>query len=1617
MKKICSILLSLSLCFTFLLSTVSAAEPERSLHINLTANGNSFSSEEEFSIDLSVNDFQGVSEVVCFGPLTITYRTEAAQFLSFEPNSKFSASDFTVQEQNGKISIIYIPESSNPVSVLPEDAIGKLYFRASDVSKSMALQIQVDSAKGFADKEYHPITASAGKVSDIIVHPKLTSEANFFLQSSTLSAECQEEFSVSFKSETSKDISYFGPVSITYDPQVLEYVGYDLSKALDKEEIVLADIEGKITLIYQDKDLGQTPISGLTELLNLKFKVKDFDGVSVATTVSIAEIATVGDSEGNEIGFDITESESITIFNVYEIYNKSDLNAVRNKLDAHYRLMNNIKFTKEDFAEGGEFYNDGQGWEPIGDNNIPFTGTFDGNGHVIDGLQMCISSDSTLFVGLFGCNEGNIKNLGVINGNIRGTATSIYNVYVGGIAGHNRGTIAQCYNGNKVEGTPSQTYAYVGGISGFNQSGTVTDCINIGEVCGFATYPTASVSVGGISGDGYQQTVKNCYNIGNIHGKANYALAYVGGVLGNLGNTPGSIATNCYYLNNVEKGIGKGTDTCIQHTVDQMMQQDTFAGFDFDTVWTMEGNEDYFYPELKDVPMQFVKEIDSIKVTTPPSKLEYLEGKETLDVTGGKLKLTYNNGTTEVIDLTADMVSGFDNTKVGPQTLTVTYKGKITTFEVEIVAKSLESIEVTTLPTKTEYLEGKETLDVTGGKLKLTYNNGTSEIIDLTPDMVSGFDNTKVGPQTLTVTYKGKITTFEVEIVAKSLESIEVTTLPTKTEYLERKDALDVTGGKLKLTYNNGTTEVINLTAEMVSGFNNTKVGPQTLTVTYKGKITTFEVEIVAKSLESIEVSTLPSKLKYLEGKDALDVTGGKLKLTYNNGTSEVVDLTADMITGFDNTKVGPQALTVTYKGKITTFKVEIVAKSLESIEVSTLPSKLKYLEGKDALDVTGGKLKLTYNNGTSEVVDLTADMITGFDNTKVGPQTLTVTYKGKITTFEVEIVAKSLESIQVSTPPSKLKYLEEKDKLDVTGGTLTLTYNNGATEVINLTPDMVTGFDNTQVGLQTLTVTYKGKITTFEVEIVAKSLESIEVSTLPTKLKYLEEKDKLDVTGGTLTLTYNNGTSEVINLTADMVSGFNNTKVGSQILTVTYKGKITTFEVEIVAKSLTEIKVTKKPDKLSYLEGEAFNPAGMEVTAYYNNGTSEKITNYEVSGYTSTPGDKVITIRYKDKTTTFKVTVTAKSLTGIQITKQPNKTTYIEGTVFDSTGMELTLTYNNGTSETITSGWQEEYDFSSPGQKTVSITYGGKKTTLTVTVTAKQVTSIAIASKPNKTTYIEGQELDTTGLKLKVSYNNGTSEVVTSNWKISGYDKNRVGKRTITVTYQGKTATFEVTVTAKSLTGIRITKQPSKLTYMQGESLNTAGMELTLTFNNGTTQKVTSGFTTSDYDKNKVGKQTVTVTYQGKTATFTVTVNSRVPSSITSNVYTVSSEWISKIPAGTTISTLVNGINEKQYIKVFKGNSEVSGNTVVGTGMVVKLMDGNTVKHSVTVVVTGDTNGDGGITITDMIAVKAHVLKKSTLSGAAAKAADTNGDNGISITDFIQIKAHILGKSKIQAR
>ena len=178
----------------------------------------------------------------------------------------------------------------------------------------------------------------------------------------------------------------------------------------------------------------------------------------------------------------------------------------------------------------------------------------------------------------------------------------------------------------------------------------------------------------------------------------------------------------------------------------------------------------------------------------------------------------------------------------------------------------------------------------------------------------------------------------------------------------------------------------------------------------------------------------------------------------------------------------------------------------------------------------------------------------------------------------------------------------------------------------------------------------------------------------------------------------------------------------------------------------------------------------------------------------------------------------------------------------------------------------------------------------------------------------------------------------------------------------------------------------------------------------------------TVEYKNNvKEGIATVVVSFKGNFVgdpmTKTFTIINPVPTTITSNSFHVnqSNGYISKVTVGTTANALWSGLNEKDYVVIYdKNGAVVSGSTVIGTGMTAVIMDEGTTVKRYTIVVTGDTNGDGKINITDMIAVKACTLKKSGLSGAYEKAGDVNGDGKINITDFIKVKATTLKKDTI---
>ena len=74
-------------------------------------------------------------------------------------------------------------------------------------------------------------------------------------------------------------------------------------------------------------------------------------------------------------------------------------------------------------------------------------------------------------------------------------------------------------------------------------------------------------------------------------------------------------------------------------------------------------------------------------------------------------------------------------------------------------------------------------------------------------------------------------------------------------------------------------------------------------------------------------------------------------------------------------------------------------------IEIRSLPTQTIYVRNRDELNVAGGRVLASYESGAEEEIDLTADMVSGFDNSTLGKQTLTVTIGGKTTEFTVIVL------------------------------------------------------------------------------------------------------------------------------------------------------------------------------------------------------------------------------------------------------------------------------------------------------------------------------------------------------------------------------------------------------------------------------------------------------------------------------------------------------------------------------------------------------------------------------------------------------------------------------------
>ncbi len=625
--------------------------------------------------------------------------------------------------------------------------------------------------------------------------------------------------------------------------------------------------------------------------------------------------------------------------NPYIISNKNHFDNIRKYADdnAYFSVICNIKFSAEDFESNGEFYNNRSYWLPIEN----FNGKINGNGYAVLWLEtkksvfgdnfgvienLNIEQIESEITGVCLNNYGTITNCkvsGTIEGDLMTSSAGVTIMNYGAISGCN--VIADVYSAKEISGIALENYGMItycnkdrntkvlddygeggfqdaSGISNVN-NGVISYCSNTSDV-------TGGFYVAGISSEN-NGLISDCYNSGTIS-----LASDIGGYDGSISRVNKGNIINCYNVG--KETIGSNTysyplvnknDKYISNcycivarynskygticTDEEMQKEETYKGFDFGGVWLIDASSDYKYPQL----ITTKAKVESIEIVDTENT--YFSTKIGIypDISSLSINVKYTDGTERIMKGSPFMLKKFDMNKLGEQTAPLYFGGKLTaeTINVNVREKEISSISVTTKP-KTSYVQG-QSLDLSNGKLTVYYDNGTSEEIALsTAETYYVTQLTGIVP--VTVEYEGFTTEFNITVKEREVKTMSLTQ-PDKLVYY-KGEKLDLTNAKLGVVFvsSDNYSEVIDVTSDMVSGYNPNESGYQTLKVTYLGAKENFTVRVLDELIGdvncdgNINVVDATEIQKYIVNKDALSQDGVSVADVNGDGAINVADAT-----------------------------------------------------------------------------------------------------------------------------------------------------------------------------------------------------------------------------------------------------------------------------------------------------------------------------------------------------------------------------------------------------------------------------------------------------------------------------------------------------------------------------------------------------------------------------------------------------------------------------------------------------------------------------------------------------------------------------------------------------
>lgn len=501
---------------------------------------------------------------------------------------------------------------------------------------------------------------------------------------------------------------------------------------------------------------------------------------------------------------------------------------------------------------------------------------------------------------------------------------------------------------------------------------------------------------------------------------------------------------------------------------------------------------------------------------------------------------------------------------------------------------------------------------------------------------------------------------------------------------------------------------------------------------------------------------------------------------------------------------------------------------------------------------------------------------ISGFKNTALTDKlTLTATVLNKTIQFDVAVVEykpNDIKSIRVNSP--KTEYLIQED-FDFATGSVTAVFGNGTEETVNLDdPNVeITGFDSSSAkARQTITVNYGGLSTTYTVSISEFTVSGGITVENPKKLYRVG--DSFDWHTGTI--VPKEGTPGKLFSKYATVTGFDSSAPAEgQIITVSYGGETTTYTIDIIEDEIpikyklyqnmseagawkwgsamttlgaVEGKAENGEDYAIFIEGDGTHGGGGAIVFLSDKCGSGQITQDDGTVLDGFIGADAMVINYTNTFTSTRASNYAQYKPVFSFRAEYQNGT---GTTATTQSYALPVTKDDPTDPDDTGYWEHDfvidfreiYDNTDKSKETaesidwlynmktvynvgtgsyapsIQWRFNGKLQSGDILAIDKlyfawyedePVESIQVVNA--KTKYNVGEAFDMNG-KIKINYKNGTQREVTADYmKISGFDTSSQGIKTITLSYAGKSVSYDIRVEGDIKKDITMSYQDGKI-------------------------------------------------------------------------------------------------------------------------------------------------------------------------------------------------------------